>query len=134
MSRLWASSPSFVGNYGMDYLVEVADETTLRRLEPDFERLKRIPTRGVAVTCRAIDGRHDFLSRFFAPSVGIAEDPVTGSAHFALGPYWAKALGKTELTGYQASRRGGLVRVGLRGDRVRLAGQAVTVLRGALEL
>jgi len=125
--------PLFVGNYGMDYLCEVPDEATLRSLQPDFTKLKQVKTRGLVVTCRASEGPYDFVSRFFAPSVGIAEDPVTGSAHCALAPYWARKLGRDDLNGYQASRRGGAVRVRLRGDRVRLAGQAVTVVRGMLE-
>jgi predicted PhzF superfamily epimerase YddE/YHI9 len=88
--------------------------------------------RGVIVTGRAEDSRWDFVSRFFAPGAGIDEDPVTGSAHCALGPFWAERLGKDQLVGYQASARGGVVRVRVAGDRVHLGGQAVTVLRGEL--
>jgi predicted PhzF superfamily epimerase YddE/YHI9 len=86
----------------------------------------------VIVTARADDGTHDFVSRFFAPAAGVPEDPVTGSAHCGLGPFWASRLGKEELIGYQASERGGTVRVRVQGDRVHLGGQAVTVLRGEL--
>lgn len=115
----------------MDYLVEVQDEATVRRLDPDCAKLKRIAMRGVIVTARAARP-HDFVSRFFAPGAGVDEDPVTGSAHCALGPWWAAKLGRPELTGFQASPRGGVVRVTVRDDRVLLAGQAVTVLRGEL--
>ena len=90
-----------------------------------------MPVRGVIVTARGA-GEYDFVSRFFAPGSGIDEDPVTGSAHTALAPYWAARLGKTEMTGFQASARGGVVKVRLAGDRVYLSGQAVTVLRGEL--
>jgi PhzF family phenazine biosynthesis protein len=123
-----------VGNYGMDYLCEVAGEEALRRLRPDMARLASLKTRGVTVTSRPAAGAaYDFVSRFFAPGAGVAEDPVTGSAHCALAPYWAPRLGKDEMVGHQASRRGGVVRVRLRGDRVLLGGQAMTVLRGEIE-
>jgi predicted PhzF superfamily epimerase YddE/YHI9 len=123
---------TFVGNYGMDYLCEVADERALRQLRPDFGRLRAVPTRGVVVTARPAEGGYDFVSRFFAPAAGVPEDPVTGSSHCALAPYWAERLGRTELVGYQASARGGVVRVRLAGERVRLGGRAVIVLRGEL--
>jgi len=122
----------FVGRNRLDYLVEVEGESTVRALRPDLALLASLPVRGVMVTSGADDPRYDFISRFFAPGSGIAEDPVTGSAHCALGPYWMVRLGKEQLLGYQASARGGTVRVGVRGDRVRLGGQAVTVLRGEL--
>jgi predicted PhzF superfamily epimerase YddE/YHI9 len=124
--------PTCVGNYGMDYLCEVADEAMLRAIRPDFGQLRQVPTRGTVVTCRATGAEYDFVSRFFAPAVGVPEDPVTGSAHCALAPYWASKLGQSMLVGYQASRRGGLVRVVVRGERVGLAGRAVTVVRGQL--
>jgi len=112
-------------------LVEVADEETVRRTAPDFRALARA-ARGVIVTARASSGEADFVSRFFAPAMGVDEDPVTGSAHCVLAPYWAGQLGKSELTGYQASARGGVVRVRTASDRVMLGGQAVTVMRGEL--
>jgi len=116
-----------------DYLVELADEATVRALDPDHALPASLPVRGVIVTARADAGaQHDFVSRFFAPASGIAEDPVTGSAHCALAPYWSAKLGRTTLTGYQASPRGGIVQVQLRGDRVLLGGQAVTMMRGML--
>ena len=124
----------WVGLGRLDYLVELEDEAGVRALAPDVRRLDGLGARGVIVTApaEAAAGGYDFVSRFFAPGAGIDEDPVTGSAHCALGPYWAERLGRSELTGFQASRRGGQVRVDLRGDRVLLGGQAVTVLRGQL--
>jgi PhzF family phenazine biosynthesis protein len=121
----------YVGRNQFDYLVEVADEETLRALKPQHDLLRELPVRGVIVTARGT-GPYDFVSRFFAPGSGIDEDPVTGSAHTALTPFWAARLGRTEMTGFQASARGGVVRVRLEGDRVILSGQAVTVLRGEL--
>ena len=116
-----------------DWLVELADEAAVRGLAPDFAHLTGLPARGVIATARGSEGsERDFVSRFFAPAVGIDEDPVTGSAHCALAPYWAERLGKLEMVGYQASARGGIVRVRVEGDRVRLGGRAVTVMRGEL--
>jgi PhzF family phenazine biosynthesis protein len=125
-------TPRFVGRSRFDYLLEVGDEDTVRAVQPDFTALARVEARGVIVTSRAATSDYDFVSRFFAPRAGIAEDPVTGSAHCALAPYWVAKLGRPELVGYQASPRGGVVRVRLAGDRVVLGGQAVTVLRGDL--
>jgi predicted PhzF superfamily epimerase YddE/YHI9 len=122
----------YCGRNRMDYLVEVADEATVRRVEPDLRALMKYPVRGVIVTARAAGSGLDFVSRFFAPAAGVDEDPVTGSAHCALAPYWGAKLGKTEMLGYQASRRGGRVGVRLSGSRVELVGHAVTVLRGEL--
>jgi PhzF family phenazine biosynthesis protein len=117
-----------------DYLVEMANEDDVRSMKPDFALLRRIPVRGVIVTSRASTPGFDFVSRFFGPGSGIDEDPVTGSAHCALAPYWAPRLGKTRFMAYQASPRGGVLRVTLAGDRVRMAGRAVTVLRGELRV
>jgi predicted PhzF superfamily epimerase YddE/YHI9 len=105
---------------------------TVQSLSPTISALARLPVRGVIVTARADGSEHDFVSRFFAPAAGVPEDPVTGSAHCGLGPFWAARLGKKELVGYQASARGGIVRVRVNGDRVDLGGHAVTVLRGEL--
>jgi PhzF family phenazine biosynthesis protein len=117
-----------------DYLVEVDSEATVRALDPDHGRLRTLPVRGVIVTsCAAAGAAYDFVSRFFAPGSGVDEDPVTGSAHCALAPYWAAKLGRTELVGYQASARGGTVWTRLEADRVVLGGYAVTVLRGLLD-
>jgi PhzF family phenazine biosynthesis protein len=132
LAEALGTAPMHVGKNQFDYLVEVDSEKTVRGLAPDHAALARLPVRGVIVTSRASTPGFDFVSRFFAPGSGIAEDPVTGSSHCALGPYWAARLGKTELVGYQASLRGGVVRVRVAGERVKLGGQAVTVLRGEL--
>lgn len=126
--------PAMVARSRFDYLLEVDSEETVRRLEPDLGRLRRLPVRGVIVTARASTAGFDFVSRFFAPASGVDEDPVTGSAHCCLGPYWAALLGKHEMLAYQASQRGGVVRVVLKGDRVQLSGQAVTTMRGELAM
>jgi PhzF family phenazine biosynthesis protein len=113
------------GLNGMDYLVEVANETVLRELKPNFTALSVLPVRGIIVTCRSESTDHDFLSRFFAPAAGVNEDPVTGSAHCALGPYWQSKLHRSDFTAYQASERGGRVKLRVEGERVILRGQAV---------
>jgi predicted PhzF superfamily epimerase YddE/YHI9 len=115
-----------------DYLVVLEDPGALRELAPRMDGLSLLDARGVIVTTPPDGEEADFLSRFFAPGVGVPEDPVTGSAHCALAPYWAGRLGRAELVGRQISARGGLVRVVDRGDRVGLGGQAVTTLRGSL--
>jgi predicted PhzF superfamily epimerase YddE/YHI9 len=126
------ATPRFVGRSRFDYLVEVESEDTVRRLAPDLTRLGRLTVRGVIVTAASARPDRDFVSRFFAPAAGVPEDPVTGSAHCALAPYWSARFGRTELCGKQLSQHGGAVRVRLDGDRVQLGGQAVTVLRGEL--
>lgn len=123
---LWAGKSPF------DLLVEVASEETLRSLEPDLSAISRYPVRGVIVTAKAAAPPYDFVSRFFAPQSGIDEDPVTGSAHCCLGPYWSQKLGKKQLLAYQASARGGVLRLEVRATRVSLEGQAVTVAAGRL--
>jgi PhzF family phenazine biosynthesis protein len=132
LRALGVSEPVFVGRNAFDYLVEVDSEETLRGLTPDHSALRKVPVRGVIVTTRGTGGEFDFLSRFFAPGSGIDEDPVTGSAHTALGPYWAGKLGKTEFTAFQGSARSGVIRVRVEGERVKLGGQAVTVMTGEL--
>ena len=112
-------------------LVELESESELRALAPDFPALARAEG-GVVVTSPSEDPRYDFCSRCFFPGSGIDEDPVTGAAHTALAPYWAERLGRNRLLGHQVSRRGGVVRVRLQGNRVEIAGQAVTILRGEL--
>lgn len=114
-----------------DLLVELASESAVRNLRPDLAALAKIKVRGVIVTAKA-DKKYDFVSRFFGPAVGVDEDPVTGSAHCALAPYWAGKLGKASMRGFQASSRGGEVKVEVAGDRVFLRGNAVTFLRGQL--
>jgi PhzF family phenazine biosynthesis protein len=122
----------YVGRGRLDYIVEVASEEVVRNLMPDLVRLRGIRTRGVIVTSRSSSGEYDFVSRFFAPATGIDEDAVTGSAHCCLAPFWSRRLGRNSFVARQLSARGGVVRVALDGARVRLAGQAVTVLRGEL--
>jgi PhzF family phenazine biosynthesis protein len=122
----------FVARTPFDYFVELESEPAVRKLTPDLGLLAGLGTRGVIVTSRSANPGFDFVSRFFAPGAGVPEDPVTGSAHCALGPFWGERLGKASLVGYQASARGGVVRVTVRGDRVLLGGQAVTVLRAEL--
>jgi PhzF family phenazine biosynthesis protein len=122
--------PRSVSRNRFDYLVELESETAVRQVRPDLPALAAVPTRGVIVTAPADDAEVDFVSRFFAPAAGIGEDAVTGSAHLCLGPFWGARLGKRELTGYQASERGGTVRMVLRSERVDLLGQAVSVVHG----
>jgi len=130
--RALGVTPKYVGQNQFDYLVEVGKEETVRAMTPDFALLGKVSTRGVFVTSQARSPGYDFISRFFAPAAGVEEDPVTGSAHCCLGPFWGRRLGKRELVGYQASPRGGIVRVRMGEERVYLGGQAVTVLRGEL--
>lgn len=120
----------YSGRNRLDYLVELESENVLRRLKPDYAIMAKLPRRGIIVTCKSHSAPYDFVSRFFAPHDGIEEDPVTGSAHCCLGPYWAERLGKKNMTAYQASRRGGELRVEVCGERVHLWGQAVTVMQG----
>jgi PhzF family phenazine biosynthesis protein len=132
LAEALGARPKAVSKYKFDYLVELASEAAVRDLTPDLATLARLPVRGIVVTAVATTPGFDFVSRFFAPAVGVPEDPVTGSAHCALAPYWAGKLGKRELLAYQASARGGVVRVAVHGDRVALCGQAVTVLTAEL--
>jgi PhzF family phenazine biosynthesis protein len=133
LPALGVTHAKFVGKNAFDYFVEIDSEDALRALTPDHSRLRKLPVRGVIVTTRPNPGSEfDFLSRFFAPGSGVDEDPVTGSAHTALGPYWAAQLGKTKMLAFQASARGGVVRVEVQGERVLLGGQAVTVMTAEL--
>ena len=132
LARALGAPLGYVGKNRLDYLVEMDTEEAVRRLKPDFGLLGRISTRGVIVTSRASSPGYDFVSRFFAPAAGINEDPVTGSAHCCLGPFWGARLHRDQLLAYQASARGGVVRVRMSGARVHLGGQAITVLRGEL--
>ncbi|GAA0366873.1 PhzF family phenazine biosynthesis protein [Microbispora corallina] len=126
-------TPVWVGRSRFDVLAEVESADVVRGLRPDVERLTAVDARGVIVTAPG-DGSADFVSRFFAPRVGVPEDPVTGSAHCVLSPYWSGRLGRDALVGAQVSERGGTVRTTLRGDRVELAGHAVTVWSGELQV
>lgn len=132
LSKALGVSFRYAGKNRFDYLVEIDSEKILRQINPDFTLLASIPMRGVIVTSPSSSEEYDFVSRFFAPQVGVNEDPVTGSAHCCLGPYWGARLGRNEMVGYQASSRGGIVRVRMTKDRVSLGGQAVTILRGEL--
>ena len=123
------TEPVFCGQDGTDLLVELRDEAAVRGLRPDLRPIAAMPFRGVIATSRADQDNLDFVSRFFAPAVGVDEDPVTGSAHCTLGPYWAAKLGRNKLTAFQASARGGVVKMEMRGERVILHGQAVLVSR-----
>jgi PhzF family phenazine biosynthesis protein len=119
---------------GANLLVEVASETAVRAIRPDLTRLELLPVQGVIVTARGDRPEFDFVSRYFAPAIGLPEDSVTGSAHCALAPYWADRLGRQKLRGHQLSARGGVVGVALAGDRVLLRGTAVTVLSAPLTI
>lgn len=123
------AAPSAVVRAGVNWLAEFSDAATVRALRPDFARLAALPVQGFIVTAPADDPAFDFVSRYFAPAAGIDEDPVTGSAHCALGPHWQRKTGRADFTAYQASPRGGVVRLGVRGGRVLLRGQAVSVSR-----
>lgn len=123
---------AYVGVNKFDYLVEVEQEETVRNLTPNLQELRKLPVRGVIVTSRSQSQEFDIVSRFFAPGSGIDEDPVTGSAHCCLGPYWQKKLNKDTLQAYQASRRGGKLKVEMKAGRVYLYGQAITIFKGEL--
>lgn len=124
--------PQFVGRSKFDFVLRFDSADTLRKLRPDYQKLAEIPCRGIIVTAKSDDPQFDFLTRSFFPAIGVNEDPVCGSAHCALTPYWAGELDKQELVAYQASARGGVLRLRLNGDRVILGGQAVTVWQGEL--
>ena len=132
LEALGVRTVRFVGRFRQDYVVEMADEAELRALAPDFAALLKLPVRDALVTCRAQTEGFDFVSRVFAASQGVNEDPVTGSAHCLLTPYWSMLLNKQEMLAYQASARGGVLRVGWQAERVLISGQAVTVLQGTL--
>jgi PhzF family phenazine biosynthesis protein len=132
LSKAFGVAARYVGKNRFDFLIELESAETVRKVIPDFNLLNSFSSRGFIITSRSDSGQFDFISRFFAPAAGVNEDPVTGSAHCCLGPYWAKKLGREELTGYQASARGGVVKVRVADDRVYLGGQALTVMRGTL--
>lgn len=138
LERALGASVRWCGTGGGDYLVELSDAATVRLLQPDLAAIAALPARGVIVTAAGTDAagadRVDFVSRFFGPAVGVPEDPVTGSAHTVLGPYWAARLGRTDLVGRQLSARSGEVGVAVGTTRVQLSGRAVTVIDGTIEL
>jgi len=126
-------NPLYIGKNRMDYIIEVESEKIVRALNPDFKALKAVKThRGIIITAKSDDEKYDFVSRFFAPAAGIDEDPVTGSAHCCLAPYWAEKLNKKEFKAYQASERGGGLDLLLSDDRVCITGKAVTVIAGKI--
>ncbi len=132
LAEALGARPKAVAKSAFDFLVEVESEAVVRDLKPNLVLLATLPARGVIVTAAATTPGFDFVSRFFAPQSGVAEDPVTGSAHCVLGPYWRGKHGRETMLAYQASARGGLIRVEVRGDRVLLGGKAVTVMKGEL--
>ena len=132
LERALGVQPQWIGKNDSDFLIVLESEETVRQVAPNFPTLAALTSRGAIVTSRAEKAELDFVSRFFAPAAGIDEDPVTGSAHCTLAPYWGAALGKTELTGFQASARGGTVQMDWQKDRVLLRGDAVIVMRGEL--
>jgi predicted PhzF superfamily epimerase YddE/YHI9 len=132
MLKALGGTPLTVGHNQDDYLVEFATEREVRDLTPDFGMLRQTNCRGVIVTAKSSNSRFDFVSRFFAPGAGINEDPVTGSAHCCLSEWWGEKLGKSEMVGYQASERGGVVKVVRDRGRVKLIGRAVTITKGTL--
>jgi PhzF family phenazine biosynthesis protein len=135
LSDALGADPVSVHRGRFDYLVELRSDAAVRSLTPDMHKLKQIEARGIVVTAQAASGSdHDYVCRGFFPQSGIDEDPVTGSAHCMLAPFWSERLGKMTMTGYQASKRGGYVQVVLRGDRVDLIGDAVIVLKGELHV
>ncbi|NJO08275.1 MAG: PhzF family phenazine biosynthesis protein [Leptolyngbyaceae cyanobacterium SL_1_1] len=132
LRALRGAEPQFVGRNQTHYFVELASEQHVHLLQPDFALMQLLPTQGVIVTSQAEAAPVDFVSRYFAPAAGINEDPVTGSAHCALAPYWQKVLAKDDFLAHQISARGGVLQVRCVGDRVKISGQAVTVMRGDL--
>lgn len=133
MEAIGAQHIQFVGRYRNSNLIEVAGEDDVHAVAPDYAALLQVDARSVIVTARSTNPAYDFVSRYFAPAVGVNEDPVTGSAHCALATYWGDKLGKSEMTAYQASSRGGFLRVRPRGERVELLGQAVTIFAAELQ-
>ena len=126
--------PVYIGLSQFDLLIEVSTPEEVYSASPDFGKLKEVPVRGVIITSRSEKPEFDFISRFFAPAVGVNEDPVTGSAHCVLTPYWSAKLGRTDLTAFQASQRGGILKLAMRKDRVLISGQAVTVIAGDIQV
>jgi predicted PhzF superfamily epimerase YddE/YHI9 len=124
------TTPTYVGSSRFYQLAVVNSPDVVKSVQPDFRKMSQLPTLGVIVTAKSNDDRFDFVSRFFAPAMGVDEDPVCGSAHCCLAPYWSEKLGKTNLVAYQASARGGILWLRYEGDRVILGGKAAIVWRG----
>lgn len=133
LAALGVQAPLYIGRYNEIYLIEVASEDIVRGLSPEFSALAQVKIRSVAVTARGQADEFDFVSRYFAPAVGVNEDPVTGSVHCMLAPYWSGKLGKAEMMAYQASARGGVLRVKPDGERVIIEGQAVTFFKAEMK-
>lgn len=128
----FGTKPIYVGKNRMDYIIEVKDANILRNINPNMNILKKIGNRGFIVTSISDSDKYDFMSRFFAPNYGIDEDPVTGSAHCCLAPYWKRKLLKSDLKAFQASKRGGELLISVENDRVFIRGNAKTVFKGEL--
>ena len=126
--------PVYLGRAKWSYLAELDSEETVRKIKPDFVIMETLEAWGLIITARSSTKEFDFVSRFFAPRKGVPEDPVTGSAHCILGPYWMKKLGKNEMTAFQASKRGGILGVKVDGERVKLTGNAITMLDAKLNI
>ena len=124
--------PLYVGKNRFDYIIEVESEEIIKNVNPDYKLLSTVNCRGVIITSISKSKDYDFVSRFFAPAAGMNEDPVTGSAHCCLAPYWKEKLNKNEFIAYQTSKRGGILKISIRDDRTYIAGQAVTVFSGEL--
>lgn len=133
LEGLGVSRPLFVGRNRMDWMIQLESEEAVRRVNPDQATLAKVKTRGILITAKS-SGEYDFVSRAFFPLLGVPEDPVCGSAHCCLGPFWGDRLGKDELAGHQVSKRGGVVYVKCAGERVTLSGKAVTVVRGEVTI
>ncbi len=134
ISQALGFSPNSVYKTDVNILIEMSDPQSVKGFTPNFSKLAELPYQGLIITARGDDGRYDFVSRYFAPRAGIDEDPVTGSAHCSLAPYWVPRLNKNKFDAYQVSKRGGNIKVELVNDRVLLTGQAVTIFSGSLEI
>lgn len=126
------AKPIFVGKNRIDYLAVYESDEFIKKVNPDYGYLKKLDCRGLIISAKSTSDKYDFVSRFFAPNSGIDEDPVTGSAHCCLSPYWSNVFGRKELTGYQASPRGGIVHTKLENDKVVLSGNALTVMKSEI--
>lgn len=133
LESLGINDPLYIGRSDKTVLIEVTSEKCLKNIQPDFELLKEVPIEGVVVTSRSeYPDDYDFVSRYFGPREGINEDPVTGFAHCHLGPYWQTKLNKTKFLAYQASSRGGFIKIDMHDDRILLGGKAITIMKGEI--
>jgi PhzF family phenazine biosynthesis protein len=134
INALGLTTVRYFGRSTFDYLIEVESESILVGLEPDFNQLQRKATRGFIVTAKSQEAGLDFVSRFFAPKYGVNEDPVTGSAHCCLAPFWSAKTRRSTLSAAQRSKRGGQLHLQMAGDRVLISGRAVRVAEGMLTI